>query len=278
MKNLYVRTISGLVFAAIMIGAILHGAVSYIMLMAFIIAVMNYEFIAITSGKNFTIMKFLTVFTSVSIFTVSAIRHAAGYPLEIMLIPLIPMFFIYISMLYERKHEAYGDLMAMITSIAYTALPFTLTNLIAFGDDGSYNGILILSMFIILWGSDVGAYLFGMSLGQKFGKKLFPSISPKKSWIGFAGGLVTAAVAGIVLQKAGWIETGMADAVIISVIINIFGVFGDLAESQLKRNFGVKDSGKIMPGHGGLLDRFDGALIGFPMAVIYIETVLEHMP
>ena len=70
----------------------------------------------------------------------------------------------------------------------------------------------------------------------------------------------------------------MADAVIISVIINIFGVFGDLAESQLKRNFGVKDSGKIMPGHGGLLDRFDGALIGFPMAVIYIETVLEHMP
>lgn len=123
---------------------------------------------------------------------------------------------------------------------------------------------------IILWSSDVGAYIFGMTFGQKHGHKLFPSISPKKSWEGYWGSLFTSLLAGYLLYRFSLLPTGIAHALVIALIINIFGTLGDLAESQLKRHFGVKDAGKIMPGHGGLLDRFDGAILSFPVAIAYL--------
>ena len=116
----------------------------------------------------------------------------------------------------------------------------------------------------------VGAYLFGRAFGQKNGHKLFPSVSPKKSWEGYIGSLFVSAVVAFYLAKFDVLPFKMIHSVILALIINVFGTLGDLVESQLKRNFDVKDSGKIMPGHGGLLDRFDGALIAFPMAIAYI--------
>jgi phosphatidate cytidylyltransferase len=139
-----------------------------------------------------------------------------------------------------------------------------------FNGNGDFNGKLLLAFFAIVWGSDVGAYLFGITLGQKYGKKLFPSISPKKSWEGYWGGLLLSLAAGYALYALNFIQYELIHVIIISLIINVTSTFGDLAESQLKRNFGVKDSGKIMPGHGGLLDRFDGALFAFPATVAYI--------
>ena len=107
--------------------------------------------------------------------------------------------------------------------------------------------------------------------GQKNGHKLFPSISPKKSWEGFFGGLFCALIFAIIIYYTGLIDIALIHTILIALIINLFGVLGDLAESQFKRNFGVKDSGSLMPGHGGLLDRFDGALLSFPVAVMYIK-------
>ena len=123
---------------------------------------------------------------------------------------------------------------------------------------------------IIIWSSDVGAYLFGMAFGQKHGHKLFPSISPKKSWEGYFGGLALSLAAGWCVGYFSMVDYPWYHCLILALLVNISSTIGDLVESQLKRNFGVKDAGSIMPGHGGLLDRFDGALLAFPVSVLYI--------
>ena len=132
------------------------------------------------------------------------------------------------------------------------------------------SGIMLLCFFCIIWGSDVGAYIFGMALGQKYGKKLFPSISPKKSWIGFWGGLLTAVIVAVALHYAGVFTFGLVHCIAIAILLNVTGVYGDLIESQWKRHYEVKDSGTIIPGHGGLLDRFDSALMAIPVGIIYL--------
>ena len=138
-----------------------------------------------------------------------------------------------------------------------------------------FRGGILLGFFIILWASDVGAYCFGCTMGR-MGPRLFPSVSPKKSWIGSIGGTACAiGAAALIHSFTELFPFSSADSLIIGALISIGGGFGDLVESQLKRNFGVKDSGSIMPGHGGMLDRFDGALIGFPMAIIYLEFFLK---
>jgi phosphatidate cytidylyltransferase len=128
-----------------------------------------------------------------------------------------------------------------------------------------YPGIVV-GFFILLWANDTGAYLTGITMGRH---RLMERISPKKSWEGFIGGMVIAAAAAWllsdwfgVLDKKGWI--------IVSVIITIAGTYGDLVESMLKRSIGVKDSGNVLPGHGGFLDRFDSVIISFPMVYLYI--------
>jgi phosphatidate cytidylyltransferase len=117
----------------------------------------------------------------------------------------------------------------------------------------------------------VGAYVSGMLFGQNGKHKLFPSISPKKSWEGFIGGLLIALVTGYVLWLVDMLPYALVHVLVISLLIAVFGVFGDLVESMLKRSVGVKDSGHIMPGHGGLLDRFDAALFALPVTLFYMK-------
>ena len=112
--------------------------------------------------------------------------------------------------------------------------------------------------------------MFGITLGQKYGKKLFPSISPKKSWIGFWGGLFAAVAVAVILHYAGLFKFDLIHCIIMSLLLSVTGVYGDLIESQWKRHYEVKDSGNIIPGHGGLLDRFDSALIAIPIGIIYL--------
>jgi phosphatidate cytidylyltransferase len=145
-----------------------------------------------------------------------------------------------------------------------------LFNFAVFPAGSEFDGKLLLSFFAIVWGSDVGAYVFGITLGQKYGKKLFPSISPKKSWIGFWGGLLTAVAVAFAMQKLGLLEFESLHCIALAVILVVTGVYGDLIESLWKRHYNIKDSGNIMPGHGGLLDRFDSALVAIPSGVIYL--------
>ncbi len=307
MNNLIVRSLSGIVFIIIMVGGILAGPLPYAIIMAFIIAAMMHEYMTITLGKKFIIHKALAITAGITFFgTLLRIQLYDISPMHL-LFTLAPIVAIFIANLYVKEfnvHEfkenaedgktpirannGYEVFPFVITSLLYIAVPMSLTSLIVLnpGLNNSviqsasdltvmqpvpeYSGYILLSMFIILWATDVGAYCFGSTLGQKFGKKLFPSVSPKKSWIGFWGGMLSAVIVAIILQQTQILKINTYASVVLAIIICIFGVWGDLVESQLKRNFGVKDSGNLMPGHGGMLDRFDGALLAFPIAILYL--------
>jgi len=162
----------------------------------------------------------------------------------------------------------------------YIALPFACINMLAFRsspDDGGiyFDRILPLCIFIFLWMNDTGAYCVGSLLGRN---KLFPRVSPGKSWEGSIGGailvMIVAAVIGYYVKDnycatmsaiPHWIGLGL--------VVVFFGTWGDLVESLFKRTLGIKDSGNILPGHGGMLDRFDSSLMAIPAAVIYLYTL-----
>jgi len=271
MNNTIVRTFSGLVFILIMVGSILIGPLAYAAVMVFITGIIMHEYLQISLRNNYNLAKVLSIVSGVLLFFLFYINQAYGVTPYIILLVAIPYTGLYISILYNKKRDAYNYNQYLGGAILYAALPFALTNLIVFKSDGSFYGNFLLFFFIILWVSDVGAYIFGMLFGQKNGHKLFPSISPKKSWEGFFGGLFCALILSVIIYYTGLIEVTLIHIIIIALIINLFGVFGDLAESQFKRNFGVKDSGSLMPGHGGLLDRFDGALLSFPVGIMYIK-------
>ncbi len=290
MKNFIIRTISGVTFAFIMIGGILWGVLPYGIIMSLTVAGIIYEFTTISMGKGYHLHKTIAIGGGVAIFVLSLLVSTGILEQSFLLLSTLPFAALFILNLYVskfnshnfqeiegssvRKNNGYELYPFAITSMIYGAVPFSLCNIVvvtASSGGYTYNGTLFLSMIILLWATDVGAYLIGSTLGQRFGAKLFPSISPKKSWVGFFGGMGCAVAASIILQKLNILEINMVSAVVLAIIICIFGVWGDLSESQLKRNFGVKDSGTIMPGHGGVLDRFDGALLAFPIAVIYLH-------
>ncbi|MFA7115751.1 MAG: phosphatidate cytidylyltransferase [Bacteroidales bacterium] len=266
MKQLLIRSISGLVFLALIVSAILVHPIYFLILFALIVGICMHEYLHMSLGNSYTLEKLLAIISGVSLFVLSFYVSSSILKIEYLLIPLIPLILIYISLLYN-KNDNYKIYPYLMNSVLYCAIPFSMTTIILFDSSNEY---MLLSLFIILWSSDVGAYLFGMAFGQNGKHKLFPSISPKKSWEGYFGSLICSLLAGFLLYKYDLINISFTSSLIIAVLINVFGALGDLVESQLKRNFGVKDSGKIMPGHGGLLDRFDGALLSFPIAIIYL--------
>lgn len=286
MNNFIIRSISGVAFTAITIAAILAGPVWYALLFFIVIAIMTDEYLNLTIGSEKIVTKALTVTAAVSLYTVSFFIEYVGISFYYLLLCAIPLFAIFIVNLYVKEYNVhifadekqklgranngYETFPFAIAAVAYIALPLSFCNIIVFNDYGYYSPYILLFMFIVLWLNDVGAYCIGSTFGQKGGKKLFPSISPKKSWAGFFGGLANSILAAVAMSFIDIFGISTGKAVILGIIICIFGVWGDLTESQLKRNFGVKDSGKIMPGHGGMLDRFDAALLAFPAAVLFL--------
>jgi phosphatidate cytidylyltransferase len=168
--------------------------------------------------------------------------------------------------LYQKSERPFENIALLILPIIYISVPFALMNITYSGQGAK----IVLAFFIFVWASDVGAYCFGMLLGKH---KLFPRISPQKSWEGFFGGIITAIVVSILVSHFMFDGKNLQHWLIVSVITSVFGTLGDLVESMLKRSVGIKDSGKIMPGHGGMLDRFDAVLLAFPVVFVYMIIV-----
>ena len=277
MKNIVIRSISGLIFLAIMVGSLLLSPHAIGALLLFFVVIMMSEYLKISMGENLNIARILAIITGAALYIITYLNVAFGVSISYLYLILLFAVAIFISLLYDKAageeavRESYRTNGNLFTSVIYIAVPFSLINFILFEPNGTYNPYVLLSLFILLWSADVGAYLFGMTFGQKNGHRLFPSISPKKSWEGFFGGVICAIAVSFILHTTSVLPFNLTHSVILSAIIVIFGAFGDLVESLFKRNFGVKDSGSIMPGHGGLLDRFDGALIAFPVAIAYIK-------
>ena len=270
MNNFVKRTISGIGFAVIMLAAFLTNKYVYGIVMLFSLIVMMKEFLTMTCGRNYRYSQFLSIFSGAVLFTLVYLYKAFNFPGRLVILAFVPVFLLMINSLYFKDKSRFDKFANLYAAMLYIAVPWAMLNFAVFNAAGEFNGILLLCFFCIIWGTDVGAYMFGITLGQKYGKKLFPSISPKKSWIGFWGGLGTAVGVAIGLHYVGLFCFDLIHCIFMGVLLCVAGVYGDLIESQWKRHYNVKDSGNIIPGHGGLLDRFDSALIAIPIGIIYL--------
>ena len=283
MNNLITRTLSGIVFLIILIGAIVFDPLSYAVLMLLIVIGGTWEYYKLLLPKGFAIRKILGIFASALLFLIMFYYVWSYRQCLLLLLMFIPIVAIFIAELYSKSEHPMRNIAITLSGIIYIALPFSLMNLLVFPASAiadmshsyNYDYRMLLTFFIILWTNDVGAYCVGSTLGRSGKHKLFERISPKKSWEGFVGGIVLSMIAGFVLYFV-WgdnYQVAQIHWIFIGLIVSIFGTLGDLVESMLKRSVGVKDSGNIMPGHGGILDRFDGVLLGFPMMLIYWEAI-----
>ena len=270
MNNFIKRTISGIGFAAVMLAAFLTNEYVYGVVMLLSLVIMMKEFLTMTCGSNYPYSQVLSILSGAVLFTLIYMYKAFEFPGRLVILAFVPVFLLMINSLYLKDKSRLDKFANLYTALMYIAVPWSLLNFAVFNSAGEFNGILLLCFFCIIWGTDVGAYIFGITLGQKYGKKLFPSISPKKSWIGFWGGLATAIGVAVGLHYAGLFRFDLIHCIFMGALLCVAGVYGDLIESQWKRHYNVKDSGNVIPGHGGLLDRFDSALIAIPIGIIYL--------
>ena len=270
MKNFITRAVTGLLFVVIMVGCILYNPLSFGFLFALISMLTVFEFgqLVNQSGEVY-ISKILTSLGAAYLFLAFMAYAMNAEGVRIFAPYLAFLLFILIKELYQKRENPIGNWAYSMLSHLYIALPFALLNLLGFQgnaiDEGiAYNPIFPLSIFIFLWLSDTGAYCIGTLIGRH---RLFERISPKKSWVGSVGG-------GIVVLLGAWIFSIYFSNLIfwlgLGLTVCVFGTWGDLVESQLKRTVGIKDSGRFLPGHGGVLDRFDSALLAIPAATAYV--------
>lgn len=265
MNNLIKRTISGALFVALIIASILLHKFFFLLVFCFFCAVGIYEFHTMTNRKNSISVNIPNSIFGALIFFISTFLYTQGYVGAIIFGVYILFVISTLTLeLFRKQINPINNWAFFVLGQVFVALPFGLLNFILL--ISNFNTLILLSLFVIIWVNDTFAYLSGITLGKH---KMFERISPKKSWEGFVGGAVGALIAGF-LFSIFIPEMTRIQWLIFSQIIIVFGTFGDLNESLLKRTLGVKDSGNIMPGHGGLLDRFDSMLLLIPAVLTYL--------
>lgn len=268
MSNFLKRTISGAVFVILVVGSIMWNQYSFAILFTFITGLAAYEFYKLTNQqKQVHVNSIMGIAGAVLLFACSFLRASVKLPVTIYFIYFVFVIFVLIAELYRKKEQPILNWANFLLGQVFIAFPFSTLNFILFSPN--YQPIVLLAVFVTIWVNDTGAYLTGV----KFGKhRLFERISPKKSWEGFIGGAIFALLSGYVFSL--FIpEISLVKWFIFSEIIVIFGTFGDLIESLLKRTLKVKDSGNVIPGHGGILDRFDSMLLSAPMIFMYLQII-----
>ncbi len=279
-KNLIIRAITGVFYVAIMVCGFLDPQ-TMILLFALITGMTIWEFTGLINAKHgVTTNQFISTIAGVYFFLAVAGWRIGLVNNFIVFVPyLLTIIYLFISELYFKNQDAINDWAYTMLSQMYIALPFAMINIVAFetNEDGSvhFDTLLPLSIFVFLWINDTGAYCSGSLFGKH---KLFPRISPAKSWEGsIGGGIFVLIAAGILGYYANFGELQHSLNILewmgLGLIVVFFGTWGDLVESLFKRTLGIKDSGNILPGHGGMLDRFDSSLMAIPAAVVYLYTL-----
>lgn len=266
-NNLTQRIIAALFGAIIIIGAIYYSEWSYFLIFLLIAVVTQLEFYKLVGLDGMLPLKTFGTFCGLSIFTISFFVESGRIDDKYYFAIFPVAALIYLIYLYKKsENKPFRGIAFTFLGIIYVAVPFSLLNAIAFFS-GEYLFEVILGSLLILWANDTGAYFAGVRYGRR---KLFERVSPKKSWEGSVGGLVLALLMayGIhhttdVLMLWQWIVIGM--------IVVIGGTYGDLVESLFKRSIEIKDSGRLIPGHGGFLDRFDGLLLSAPFITTFLK-------
>lgn len=267
MNNFSKRVISGFLFVVILTACIFIHPFCFFGLFFVINAIGILEFAHMASVTHIKINRVMCLISGSTLFTAGFLDNylANGFR-EGYLYFFILTFILCISELYRKRTHAFQNVAFSIYVLFYITLPFTLLVYLPYMSTGDWQPQIIFFPFLLVWFNDTFAYLFGSQLGKH---KLFPRISPKKSWEGAIGGGLTTLAVGFLI--APYIEgLNMVDTTIISLIVVIFGIFGDLIESMFKRCIEIKDSGHIMPGHGGVLDRLDSIIFAIPAIFVYM--------
>ena len=270
--KLLTRTLVGVLFVAIFLACLLNQY-AFMAGMVFVMIVMHIEYYAMAVGRgSYRAEKILATIASVSFFLAVFAWKLWDFDARWLMLCLLPFFATCAALVFDKKERgAVRKTENILFPVLYVGLSSALAGLLLFDRSGAFDGKLFLAIFILIWMSDIGAYVLGMGFGQKpDSRKLCPDISPHKSWIGVFGGLLFVCIAAVVLKLVGWLDMGWGHVVALGLIVLVAGILGDLFESLIKRHNGVKDSGNIMPGHGGLLDRFDSALAVLPAVAAYL--------
>lgn len=270
MNDLLKRTLTGAVYVASVLVAIYFNPIISSIYFGIIGLIALSEFYNITNKYYQKLNTIPAYLAAISLYTTVAL-YSFGIDCKIpLLISVALIISIFIFTLYQKSEYAFTSISYSICGLFYIILPISTTNLII-QFNSEFQPLLLLSVFILAWCNDTFAYLTGV----KFGKhRLFERHSPKKSWEGFVGGFLFTIIAGIVISYFSNIFA-IQHWIAVAVIVSIVGTLGDLVESMFKRQMGVKDSGKILPGHGGILDRFDILFIVLPIVWVYLEMIVK---
>lgn len=284
LKTLGTRTLTAVVFVAVLLGCILYNEVSFFILL-FVVSVWGlFEFYQLAEKLGARPYKVPGLISGALLFVYTVLSDIIMYyGFKNVYFPLILciIFLIFVAGLFDKKPNSVLNIAFTVTGIVYAVVPFMLLfNISCIAKTGSYafktmslapyNYHYVLGIILLIWASDTGAYLVGSLIGKN---KLYERISPGKTWEGSIGAAILNIGCAYVISL--WFpELAFVHWAVISVLVSIFGTIGDLVESMLKRQAGVKDSGRIMPGHGGILDRFDSLLFVSPFIYAYLKLVL----
>lgn len=269
------RAISGAVYIILLIFCILYSTESFFILFGAFLLIATLEFCNLVSINKIFPFLFATVcyllFYKIT-FATDGLFYTLRFSKTFDLAVLFSTLFVFakcIHFLFDNKTLKIDSFSKYVYLIGYIILPFVIITKIPFGKDG-YNPKILISIFILIWTNDTFAYIVGKSIGRT---KLFERISPKKTIEGFFGGVLFAIIVSYLIAKY-YIQIAEGKIyiwLIIATIVGTFGTIGDLIESKFKRIAGVKDSGKIMPGHGGVLDRLDSVIFVAPIIFLFYQ-------
>jgi len=294
LSNLVKRTITGILIVFLIITGITFSSISFFFLFLLALAAGLYEFYSLSHMAKVRPQTYFGILIGILFFVLNFL-YAIGFLNQKFFFVFIPLIIlVFINELYKKHNRPFTNIAYTFLGLIYIAVPISLFNYFVFSPNGElftlsnpeekldavnfifqppesiiYSPQILLGFFILFWANDTGAYLVGIPFGKH---RLFKRISPKKSWEGFFGGAIIAFIASYLLSLF-FNHIRLVDWLAITFIIVTIGTFGDLTESLFKRSIGVKDSGKLFPGHGGLLDRFDGILLSSPVVFTYLKLI-----
>lgn len=270
-KNLITRSLSGTVFIGIIIGSIFLGQYVFTALMLVFSIIGLWEFAKMAkkylgSSKDLLVLVLTGILCFILIAAVKADWISAQYLVLVIAIFLIP----FIYTLFSNLKNPLQQLSLISLGVLYISIPFALfTSFFTLNPAQIFSTELLIAFFIMVWCNDVFAYIVGSLIGKH---KLYEKVSPKKTWEGSIGGLIFTMAAAYILSQFFNIYD-LNTWLVLGFIISTFASLGDLIESMIKRQVGVKNSGSIMPGHGGVLDRFDGVIFAIPAVYVYLSLI-----
>lgn len=268
MNNFVQRSLTGIVFVAVLLGCTFWNQFSFSILF-FVITILGvWEFYTLSEKGGSQPQKIFGTIVASIVFGSNVLVCMGFLDHKILLINIPLVFIIFILELYTKAENPFRNIAFTILGIIYVALPFSLLNYIT-TYTASYNYQILFGFLFIIWSNDTGAYLAGSAIGKH---KLFFRISPGKTWEGSIGGAIASYLVAYLIS--GWYTNiSMFDWMVIATIIVVIGTLGDLVKSLLKRSINVKDSGNILPGHGGILDRFDSLIMSTPFVFTYLYLI-----